>query len=174
MKILDCEVCQIARLSPQFPTIQHREQEYPVLPTAFLFSVSSLPVLPVWPLFPLTDTVKQPSIEFVCPDCFLSLSCPVLEDWRNGNTVEIRTDSLALWVGLTVGRVHLERTEHTSTLLCEGQLDLSCPLQMQGSLSSETVVQWCQTPSTQYKDAKKTTPHYAKTTTLVFVESLPT
>lgn len=107
MKILDCEVCHIARLSPQFPTIQHREQEYPVLPTAFLFSVSYLPVLPVWPLFPLTDTAKQPSIEFVCPDCFLSLSCPVLEDWRNGSTVEIRTDSLALWVGLIVGTVHL-------------------------------------------------------------------
>lgn len=80
MKILDCEVCQIARLSPQFPTIQHREQEYPVLPTAFLFSVSSLPVLPVWPLFPLTDTIKQPSIEFVCPVFFPYL----VQCWKIG------------------------------------------------------------------------------------------
>ena len=107
LKILDCEVNQKAKFSPHFPSIQQRKWEYPVLPKAFLFSENSLTVLSVQPSFPLMNTIKQPSTEFVCPDCFLFLSCPVLEDWRNGGMMEIKTGPLALRAGLTVGREHL-------------------------------------------------------------------
>lgn len=107
---------------------------------------------------------------------FPSLILSSLEDWKNGSAVEIRTVLPALRVELKVGKEHLLgswRGQHLRILLCKGSRTPPAHFKCKGHSLQRWWPSGYQTPTTQHKEAKKT-PHHAKTTTLVFVESLPT